>query len=151
MSPFGREHMFLSFNADRDKQTETEGRSREKVGDEGRKQVILGDHSAVTLAFKAWLSPYWANTVCVELIWAVFVEGRLGKTRWNLLFMWSDLKSTGCNLWKITSQFSHCIHLNPSPWASKHECKRAKQHLKWLCSGDKILSGNKKTHIHKQN
>lgn len=52
--------MFLSFNGDRDRQTEIqkERRSGEKVGDEGRKQVVLGDHSAVVLVFKAWLSPH---------------------------------------------------------------------------------------------
>lgn len=33
-------------------------RSREIVGDGGRKQVVLGDRSAVVLVFKAWLSPH---------------------------------------------------------------------------------------------
>lgn len=37
----------------------------EKVGDKGRKQVVLVEHSAVVLMPRAWLSPHWANTVSV--------------------------------------------------------------------------------------
>lgn len=39
--------MFLSFKGGRDRQTENERRSREKCEGEGRKQVALGDRSAV--------------------------------------------------------------------------------------------------------
>lgn len=52
-------------------ETETNRQSREKVEDEGRKRVILGDHSAVKGLAVTFLSKH---SLCVELIWALWRE-----------------------------------------------------------------------------
>lgn len=88
---------FLSMETQTD--SEKERRSREKEGDDGRKQVVLADHSAVALVFKAWLSPHWANTVSV-LSWYRLCGGEAGQdsVEFAVHAVWSE--STGCNLMK---------------------------------------------------
>lgn len=130
---------FLSMETE----SEKERRSREKVGDDGRKQVVLADHSAVPLVFKAWLSPHWANTVSVWS-WYRLCGGKAGQDSVEF----AGLRAPSAISWKITSHFSRHVRSNLSPCASKHKCKRAKHHLKLFCSEDKTLSGNKEAHIH---
>lgn len=107
---------FLSMETEADR--EKERRSGENVGAEGRKPVVLGDRSAV---FKAWLSPYWANTVSV-CGWYGLCGGKAGH---NSVEFAVHVKIDGCNLLKACIFFtsltfkSICIHFKAQGNKSK--------------------------------
>lgn len=119
--------MFLSFNGDRDKQTE---RKRGEVEKKWGTKEGNGSYWVIIQLWRWCLRPgchLAEQTLSLCGADIGFVEGRLGKTRWSLPFMWSGLRAPGAILRKNNFTLtSH--HLNLSACASKH--KGAKQHLK---------------------
>lgn len=118
---------FISMETE--KQTEREEKLK-TVGDEGRKQVVLGDHSAVAscLSPGSHLSEQTPPLCRADM---GFVEGRLGKTHGfcpscGLVCSWSTMfELTKNNFTPFTLHLPLC--------SSKHRLNRAKHHVKLLC------------------
>lgn len=129
---------FLSMETEADR--EKERRSGENVGAEGRKPVILGEASV----FKAWLSPYWANTVSV-CSWYGLCGGKAGHNSVEFAVHVVPFNINGCNLLKACTFYITYIQIYLHTLQSSREQEQTSI-SSYSAARIKHLPGNKKSH-----